>query len=207
MRFLEKATRSSWDIYLPSNEPQHLYYSGHRKHHCIHTQIVIASDLRICHVESGFMGHSNDAESFRMMTPIGVGRVLAFLRDCYFLGNSIYLNRYPIVTTFSSAQFRRQPENIKWHWQKIDKGIRRYRVLVEQAIFQHLNISTLYRHSRAEIRDMFCLCTCLFSSQKNKIFLVRYVVHISISVSTVCIHSNLKRNLQFVWIPWGSRLE
>jgi hypothetical protein len=89
MRFLEKATRISWGIYSPSNEPQHLYYSGYRKHHCIHTQIVITSDLRICHVESGFMGHSNDAESFRMMTPIVVGRVLTFLRDCYLLGNSI----------------------------------------------------------------------------------------------------------------------
>jgi hypothetical protein len=65
------------------------------------------------------MGHNNDAETFRMMTPIGVGRVLALLRDCYLLDASIYPSRHLIVTPFSSAQLRRQPENIKRHWKKI----------------------------------------------------------------------------------------
>jgi hypothetical protein len=95
---------TSYRIYLPSNELQQLYYSGYRKYQSIHTQIVIAADLRICHMESGFIGHNNDAETFRMMTPIGVGRVLAFPRDCYLFGDSIYPFRHPIVTSFSSAQ-------------------------------------------------------------------------------------------------------
>jgi hypothetical protein len=55
------------------------------------------------------MGHNNDVETFRVMTPIGVGRVIA----CYLLGDSIYPSIHPIVTHFSSAQLRRQPENIK----------------------------------------------------------------------------------------------
>jgi hypothetical protein len=87
-------------IYSPSNEPQQLYYSGHGKYHCIYTQIVIAADLRIFHVESGFKGHNNDAKTFRMMTPIGVGRVLALLMDSYRLCDSICPSRHPVVTSF-----------------------------------------------------------------------------------------------------------
>jgi hypothetical protein len=67
------------------------------------------------------MGHNNDEKTFRMMTPIRVGRVLAFPRDCYVLGDRIYPSRHPIVTPFSSAQLRRQPENIERHWKIINK--------------------------------------------------------------------------------------
>jgi hypothetical protein len=74
-----------------------LYLSGHQKYHCIHTQIVIAADLRIRHVESRFMGHNNNAETFRMMTPIVVERYKQLP-----LGYSIYPSRHPIVTPFTT---------------------------------------------------------------------------------------------------------
>jgi hypothetical protein len=45
-------------IFMPSSEPQQLYCSGHSKYHRIHTQIAIAADLGICHVELGFMGYN-----------------------------------------------------------------------------------------------------------------------------------------------------
>lgn len=34
-------------IYIPSTEPQRLYYSGHRRYHCVHTQIVIDAKLNM----------------------------------------------------------------------------------------------------------------------------------------------------------------
>jgi hypothetical protein len=96
------------------------------------------------------------------------------LQGLCLLGDSIYPSRHPIVIHFSSAQLhvRRQPENIKIHWKKIIKRIRRYRVFVEHAI--HVIkicsvISTLYRHSRAEIRDIVCLCACL-AIRRTKLF-------------------------------------
>jgi hypothetical protein len=47
------------------------------------------------------MGHNNNAETFKiMMTPVGMGMVLAFQRDCYLLGDSIYLSRHPIAALF-----------------------------------------------------------------------------------------------------------
>ena len=61
---------TSHEIYRPNNEIQQMYYSGHRRFHCIHTQVVIDNELRIRHVESGFLGHTNDAQSFALMSDI-----------------------------------------------------------------------------------------------------------------------------------------
>ena len=32
---------TSHEIYRPSTEPQHLFYSGHRKYHAIHSQVIV----------------------------------------------------------------------------------------------------------------------------------------------------------------------
>jgi hypothetical protein len=51
------------------------------------------------------MGHNNDAETFRMVTPIG-GKDISILTGLVPFGC-----RHPIVTSFSSAQLQRKPEN------------------------------------------------------------------------------------------------
>ncbi|CAC5400414.1 unnamed protein product [Mytilus coruscus] len=53
---------TSHAVLRPSNEPQRVYYSGNRGFHCIHTQVIIDNNKTIVHVESGFLGHSNDAK-------------------------------------------------------------------------------------------------------------------------------------------------
>ncbi|CAC5423626.1 KCNB1 [Mytilus coruscus] len=53
-----------------NNEIQQMYDSGHRRFHCIHTQAVIDNELQIRHIESGFLGHTNDAQSFALMSEI-----------------------------------------------------------------------------------------------------------------------------------------
>jgi hypothetical protein len=47
------------------------YYSGHRHHHAIHSQVVIDNTGEIRHIECGFLGHQNDAQQFRLMRQIG----------------------------------------------------------------------------------------------------------------------------------------
>lgn len=74
----------------PSNEPQRMYYSGNRGFHCIHTPVIIDNNKTIVHVESGFLVHNNDANTFEMMTPIGDRRTLDIPRNCYILGDCIY---------------------------------------------------------------------------------------------------------------------
>ena len=102
---------TSHKIYRPKVNQQ-LYYSGHRKYHCLHTQIIIDNTGRIRHVESGFPGHMNDAQHFRLMQRIPV--YLSFPDNCVLLADSIYPNGYPILTTYSNAQLRhKQGEDLR----------------------------------------------------------------------------------------------
>jgi hypothetical protein len=91
------------EIQIPSTEPHNLYYSGHHRYHCIHTQVIIDNQLNIRHVESGFLGHNNDAQTFRMMTNIGDGEILDLPRNCVLLGDCIYPSRHSLVTPYTSA--------------------------------------------------------------------------------------------------------
>ncbi|CAG2246549.1 unnamed protein product [Mytilus edulis] len=61
---------TSVEIYRPQIEPQELYYSGHRHYNAIHTQVIVDNEGSICYVESGFLGHQNDAQQYRMMRQI-----------------------------------------------------------------------------------------------------------------------------------------
>lgn len=119
---------------MPLPELQRQYYSGHRHYHCVHTQVVIDNNKKIVHVESGFRGHNNDANTFDMMTPIGDGRTLDFPQNCVLLGDCIYPSRHPVVTPFTSAQLRRLPRYERNIRRKINKNIRKYRVYVEHVI-------------------------------------------------------------------------
>ena len=100
----------------------------------VRTQVVIDNKKKIVHVESGFRGHNNDANTFDMMTPIGDGRTLDFPRNCVLLGDCIYPSRHPVVTPFTSAQLRRLPRHERNIRRKINKNIRTYRVYVEHVI-------------------------------------------------------------------------
>ena len=46
------------------NEPQQQFYSGNRSYHCLNTQMVVDATGIIRYIESGFMGHINDAQTF-----------------------------------------------------------------------------------------------------------------------------------------------
>jgi hypothetical protein len=70
------------------------------------------------------MGHSDDADTFlknddadRVGEGISIPMGLVLL---YLLVDRIYPSRHPIVTSFSSAQLRHKPENIKRHKKKIN---------------------------------------------------------------------------------------
>jgi hypothetical protein len=57
---------------------QEHYYSGHRSYHAIQSQIVTDNTGVMVHVESGFLGHINDAQPYALMTNIGPGDELDF---------------------------------------------------------------------------------------------------------------------------------
>lgn len=69
---------TSTEINRPHIEPQELYFSGHRHFHVIHTQVVVDNTGKICHIQSGFLGHHNDAQHFRLMPQIGHNQELDF---------------------------------------------------------------------------------------------------------------------------------
>ncbi|CAG2248292.1 unnamed protein product [Mytilus edulis] len=83
---------TSTEIYRPITEPQEQYYSGHRQYHCIHTQVVISNEGRICYVECGFLGHQNDAQQYMLMR--NIGQQLPFPDELFLLGDKIYPNRH-----------------------------------------------------------------------------------------------------------------
>lgn len=164
---------TSHEILMPSPDTQRQYYSGHRHYHCVHTQVVIDNQKKIVHVESGFQGHNNDANTFNMMTPIGDGRTLDFPRNCILLGDCIYPSQHPVVTPFTSAQLHRLPRHERNVRRKINKTIRKYRVYVEHVIrllkvFRI--IGTLYRHNRDEMGKIVCLCANLCARRSLLLF-------------------------------------
>ena len=62
---------TSYENYSPMIEPQRLNYSGNRLYNAIHTQVIVDNTGLIRCVESGFMGHQNDAQQFVLMVNIG----------------------------------------------------------------------------------------------------------------------------------------
>ena len=113
-------------------EPQETYYSGHRNYHAIHTQIIVDTQGIIRYVESGFLGHQNDAQPFMLMQQIG--RDLPFPDNCFFLGDKIYPNRYSVMTPYTSAQMNRKQERMRRQCRLLNKYIRNDRVCVDHSI-------------------------------------------------------------------------
>lgn len=82
------------EIYRPLTEPQRLYYSGHRHYDCLNTQLVIDNEGHIRFVQTGFMGSTHDAASYRLMTPIGPGRPLNLPQGAKILADKAYPDDY-----------------------------------------------------------------------------------------------------------------
>jgi hypothetical protein len=108
---------TSTEIYRPGIEPQEHYYSGNRHYHCIHTQVVITNDGTICYVECGFLGHQNDAQQFMLTRQIGID--LPFPDDLCILGDKIYPNLHPIMTSYTRQQIARKPLNLQQKCRKM----------------------------------------------------------------------------------------
>jgi len=47
-----------------------MYYSGHRKIHSLHSQVINDNTGMIRHEESGVYGHQNNAQHYRLMTEL-----------------------------------------------------------------------------------------------------------------------------------------
>ena len=69
------------------NEPQQQFYSGNRLYNCLHTQMVVDATGIIRYIESGLLGHLNDAQTFGLMRRIGAE--LCFPGQCVLLGDKI----------------------------------------------------------------------------------------------------------------------
>ena len=69
------------------NELQQQFYSGNRSYHCLHTQMVVDATGIIRYIESGLMGHLNDAKTFGLLRRIGTE--LCFPEQCVLLGDKI----------------------------------------------------------------------------------------------------------------------
>ena len=87
---------TSTEINRPHIEPQELYCSGHR-----HTQVVVDNTGKICHIQSGFLGHQNNAQHFRLMPQIGHNQELDFPQNVVLLTDNIYPNGYPLMTLYT----------------------------------------------------------------------------------------------------------
>ena len=96
---------TSHEIYRPMNEPQQQFYSGNRSYHCLHTQMVVDATGIMRYIESGFMGHLNDAQKIGLMRRIGTE--LCFPEQCVLLGDKIYPNGNCTMTPYTAAQLAR----------------------------------------------------------------------------------------------------
>ena len=142
---------TSHQVYKPQTEAQELYYSGHRHQHCMHTQIIVDCNGNIVHVHSGFLGHTNDAQAFNLMEPIGPGQSLSFPPDLRILADQIYPSRYPLITGYKKDQLARKPRNIRHKYKRLNRIMNGRRVRVEHkigCIKTYRVCSSLFRHPR-----------------------------------------------------------
>ena len=78
------------EIFVPSTEPQRHFYSGHRHFHFLNTQMICDNNGHIRFLQAGFLGSTHDAQSFRLMEPIGPGMALYIPIDVVFLADKGY---------------------------------------------------------------------------------------------------------------------
>ena len=92
------------EIYRPLIEPQGLFYSGYRHHHCMNTQLVMDNERHTRFVQAGFLGSTHDAISFRLMGPIGPGRNLDLPLNAKLLADKAYPEGGSLLTPVRTNQ-------------------------------------------------------------------------------------------------------
>ena len=122
---------TSHEIYRPSTESKHYFYSGHRKYQAINLQVIVDTYRNIWCIECGFMGHLKYAQ-LKLMWHIGTDS--AFPEECILMADKIYPNRHPIVTTSTAAHLRQRNDRRLTQCCKLNRYIQRYWVCVEHAI-------------------------------------------------------------------------
>ena len=58
-------------------------------------QVIIENEEIMVHVQSGFLGHENDANCYRQIETTGQDAPLQFPDNCYILGDFIYQKWLP----------------------------------------------------------------------------------------------------------------
>jgi hypothetical protein len=123
--------------------------------------VVVDNTGEICHIQSGFLGHQNDAQQFRLMPQIGHNQELDFPQNVVLLADKIYPNGYPLMAPYTRRQLNVRPENVRRKCRKLNRLITEYRVKVEYAIcdLKHYKIiGTLWRHPRRMLKKIVELC-------------------------------------------------
>lgn len=173
---------TSHEIYRPGVEPQEPFYSGYRHYHTLHTQVIVDIEGVVVYVESRFLGHMNDAQQHALMLQVGTD--LEFPPECNLLGDTIYPNRYPILTTYSAAQLARKRDRERRQCRKFNQYVRTYRVSVEHAIREikcYRVIGCIWRHPRHLLGRIVKLCTGLVC-RREQICLIYWRVARSSSI-------------------------
>ena len=134
------------EIYRPLTEPQRLYYSGHRHYHCINTQIIIDNEGHIRFLQSGFLGRTHDAQSFRLMGPIE-----ALPPNAKLLADQGYADGGILLTPVRANQMRGLNNRDRRKARRFNRRLSRRRIKVEHVIKEVKTfkcISQLWRHPR-----------------------------------------------------------
>ncbi len=97
-------------------------------------QIIIDNRKNIVYVHSGFLGHDNDAVTYRQLPNIGPGQELPFPGHLRLLADSIYPNQYPLLTPYKAIAMRNVDILEKRRRRRVNKRIRSRRVYVEHII-------------------------------------------------------------------------
>ena len=93
--------------------------------------MVVDTTGIIRYIESGFMGHLNDAQIFGLMRRIGTE--LCFPEQCVLLGDKIYPSGNCIMTPYTAAQLARKENRMKRKCKKLNRNIRYYMIGLEHA--------------------------------------------------------------------------
>ena len=128
--------------------------------------MVVAATGIIRYIESGFMGHLNDAETFGLMRRIRTE--LYFPEQCVLLGDKIYPNGN-CMTPYTAPQLARKEDRMKRKCKKLNRNIRYYRIGVEHAfaeLKQYKTTSSVWRHPRPLLSQLVTICAGLVCRKK-----------------------------------------
>jgi hypothetical protein len=122
---------------------------------------VVDNTGKICHIQSGLLGHQNDAQHFRLMPQIGHNQELDFPQNVVLLADKIYPNGYPLMTPYTRRQLNARHDNVRSKCRKLNRLITENKVQVEHAtcdLKHYILIGTLWRHPRRKLKKIVELC-------------------------------------------------